>query len=391
MSNALHSLGFSKDSNPREAIQQTIFPDSRIFQALITEMLGKPYQGQKPLYEKTASALILQKAVLLWIGLSISTFGVGLIPIGWIITLHVLRWLRLSCQHAAAHRLLFHRQQRLNFLTGEIISILTLSGDFRTYGVPHTHLHHRLKSPLDHPALMKPGDETFVYLVEEADFQLGSSVDDLWMHLWTTLFSPLFHTKRFMTRLQSTFCSPYMDHNFWAICFWLAIGILVSVNGVGLPFLVSIGVPISIGFEASSLLRQCVEHRFPVPPTEERSNEVLSQMTSAIFLAEFPPQFFAATSWTERGLTWGRWWVRLFGYHFMCRFLVLTGDSPCHDWHHRHPGGNWLNAVFERQSDLEAGSPGWGRYSENWGFLEAIDVTFHSMSLQPKTNPVNPR
>ena len=84
-------------------------------------------------------------------------------------------------------------------------------------------------------------------------------------------------------------------------------------------------------------------------------------------------------------MAWGYWAARMLFYHLPARALVLTGDSPCHDYHHRYPTSKaWPNAIFERQADLDAGCPGWPEpYQETWGLLEAMDETFKSLSQQP--------
>jgi hypothetical protein len=64
-------------------------------------------------------------------------------------------------------------------------------------------------------------------------------------------------------------------------------------------------------------------------------------------------------------LGWGRWLSDCLSC-IPTRLCVLPGDLCQHDWHHRHPRGDWSNACYERQQDLTAGCPGWrspiGRY-----------------------------
>ena len=374
----------------RQAIQQSIFPKNESVQYWLTELIGKPYAGQKPLVKKTARGLLAQKLTFLVGGVVLSSVAancgaVGVIGllVGCITNLHALRWLRLTCLHAAAHNAVFPNRQ-LNFILGELISFLTLTGDFRTYRQAHLKTHHLVDPSQAIPSLMKRGDETYNYLIGEADFKLGQSVQESWSHLWQTLISPKFHFKCFAKRVCQTFLSPYRDHNLVAIAFWAGLAAVVAANHTWIPFLVAVGLPISVGFEASSLLRQCVEHRFPVPATEERSRQILSQMTSAIFLAERPPILPVDALLSEKFTAWGRWGIRMLGYHLPSRLLVLTGDSPCHDWHHRVPGGDWVQAIYERERDLEASCSGWGPYLETYGLLEAIDETFKSLSLQPR-------
>ena len=82
---------------------------------------------------------------------------------------------------------------------------------------------------------------------------------------------------------------------------------------------------------------------------------------------------------------WGRWLFRVFALHIPTRLCVLPGDLCQHDFHHRHPRGDWSNAGYERQRDLTAGCPGWPEpYREVWGLDNAIDVVFTGLaSLSP--------
>ncbi|GFZ90547.1 hypothetical protein CYANOKiyG1_00850 [Okeania sp. KiyG1] len=114
-------------------------------------------------------------------------------------------------------------------------------------------------------------------------------------------------------------------------------------------------------------MRQCVEHKFGNIPEE---------ITSAIFCGEEPPVFNHSDSIWVKVLGVTRWWMRVFFYHLPVRLLILTGDSPVHDYHHKRPGNDWVNAHIDRQAEVEAGVS----YAHSWGLLEAIDKTFESLS-----------
>jgi len=67
------------------------------------------------------------------------------------------------------------------------------------------------------------------------------------------------------------------------------------------------------------------------------------------------------------------------------RMFVMVGDAPCHDFHHRRPSSKrWTSYIQARQSDMEAGSPGFNTdYSETWGLFRAVDQTLESLSRAP--------
>jgi hypothetical protein len=257
----------------------------------------------------------------------------------------------------------------LRYSLSWVLVLLQVSG--------HNGSHHSTK-------LLTPGDETYEYLITTVGFRLGMTVEEAWKHLWRTLFSLKFHLRQFGARLTATFLSKSPSHNLFSLAFWVSILSIVAFTNSWLAFVVAWVIPISVLFEASSLLRQCVEHRFPVPTTAQRTLEVLNQMTAAIFCGEPIPKFDSSASWIERLVGWTCWSLRTGFYHGLTRLLILPGDSAgAHDWHHRYPGANdWLNAIFKRQQEVEQGM----EYCHSWGLIEAIDKTFNSLSQMPKVD-----
>ena len=76
------------------------------------------------------------------------------------------------------------------------------------------------------------------------------------------------------------------------------------------------------------------------------------------------------------------WWLRLFVIHLPSRMLVLVGDAPCHDYHHRRPKAkDWSNYIFARQKEVVSLPPGAPPFTEVWGVAAAIDATFHSLTV----------
>lgn len=92
------------------------------------------------------------------------------------------------------------------------------------------------------------------------------------------------------------------------------------------------------------------------------------------------------------GWAWARWSARLLWLHIPTRLCVLVGDLCQHDWHHRHPQGDWSNAGYARQGDLMAGCPGWPEpYTAVWGLDQAIAEVFAGLAaLPPLPAPPSP-
>jgi len=68
--------------------------------------------------------------------------------------------------------------------------------------------------------------------------------------------------------------------------------------------------------------------------------------------------------------------------HAPTRYLVLTGDTVVHDYHHRYPSSReWADYLFARKRDIEAGHKGWPEYHEVWGLVPAINYVFDSLAV----------
>jgi hypothetical protein len=80
---------------------------------------------------------------------------------------------------------------------------------------------------------------------------------------------------------------------------------------------------------------------------------------------------------------WIRWIALTVCYHIPARLLVVVGDLPNHDYHHRYPSTTeWTTAAYARQADIDAGPEG-PPYQEVWGMGAAIDRVFRSWETRP--------
>jgi hypothetical protein len=123
-----------------------------------------------------------------------------------------------------------------------------------------------------------------------------------------------------------------------------------------------------------------VKHTFPPAGTAtRRGRDYFASLTNAIFIGESaPPRSLPAG---RRLLAWTRWALRMALIHAPARYLVLTGDTVVHDFHHRYPSSRqWFDYIFARQRDIDAGHPGWSAYHEVWGLAPAITHVFASLS-----------
>ncbi|MFM6254680.1 MAG: hypothetical protein ACKPEQ_37020, partial [Dolichospermum sp.] len=115
-------------------------------QPLLTNLTAKPYQGEKS-YQQTALSNVWSTFFALILGICVSDLSVNqsgfyllLLPLGWCLTIHGLRKLRLTIVHACSHYSIF-KYKEFNIWLGSFISILTLTLNFKDYQKGHIKAH----------------------------------------------------------------------------------------------------------------------------------------------------------------------------------------------------------------------------------------------------------
>jgi hypothetical protein len=70
----------------------------------------------------------------------------------------------------------------------------------------------------------------------------------------------------------------------------------------------------------------------------------------------------------------------------LVRTLVLVGDAPCHDYHHRRPASpRWTSYIQARQFDSDTNASGFQTpYQETWGLFRALDENLASLARTPR-------
>ena len=118
-------------------------------------------------------------------------------------------------------------------------------------------------------------------------------------------------------------------------------------------------------------------------PTPSQAHKlILGRLTFGRFVGDpLPSRALPRGPWLR---AWGLWGLRLLCLHVPTRLCVLVGDLSQHDWHHRHPRGDWSNACYARARDLAAGCPDWPEaYTAVWGLDRAIDEVFADLAALP--------
>jgi hypothetical protein len=360
-------------ADPREQLRR--LPDS--LQLPLTWLTGKAYRGQRgpsigPTFHLVTAVLstaagVACTAVAITAG---SWWWAGVLP-GWAMTLHGMRNMRMMLFHQCAHRNMW-RRRRADRALGEVLAALLVVQDFDAYSREHVVDHHAV-----HHMTMR--DPTVQAILRTLEMHPGMSRREMWRILLRKLVSPAYHATFFLARLQSLGQPATPARRAATVGGYAALATVLTWTGGWTVFLVGWVIPLTVLFQISNTLRLCVKHTFPPPGSTLTGREHFASMTNAIFLCSAPPA--GDGSRAHRAVAWLRWWAGLLLVHFPSRYLVLTGDTVCHDFHHRHPmARNWADYIHARQQDLEQGHPGWPPYRAAWGLVPAINRVFDSLS-----------
>jgi hypothetical protein len=374
-----------KTSLPSESrTSQTDYRESMaklpgFMQGLLTWITGKPLKGDL-LPTKTPTYHLAMVLATLIGGILLSIFamlfqGLWLLLLlpGWIFTVSGARQLQVVIVHHCAHGN-FTRNRSLDRRLGQIISAILLFREFDGYQQDHIK-HHADPSAVE--------DETVKFLRLLLGIQEGMSVQKQWRRLWFSLVSPIFHFQFLVARLVSSLGSTSITHRVLTWSFLIIVLTVVTLSGSWRMFLIVWVFPLTVLYQISTTLRLCSEHlRLPALRSNiRRDKQSYSQATVGIFLGDPVPDY-TMPFWGQLQ-HWCGWWLRLMLIHIPTRVFVLVGDCPHHDYHHRHPNGNWANATVARQQNIDAGCPGWNEpYREVVGFWASVELAFQSISQQ---------
>jgi hypothetical protein len=375
-----HSRAVSRFADAAEsaAIRDSMVILPRITALPLTLLTGKPQTGQKWLRFTPTTHLVCASLSLLtglaidWLALAGGQEWLLLLLPGWAMTLHGMRNLRMMIYHQAAHRNMWVRPRR-DRAVGYLVAGTLMVQDFRRYSAEHIADHHAIH----HMTVRDPTVQAFIVGLGMTP---GMSRRDMWRCLiFARLLSPRFHAEFLLGRIQSYFRPASNLQRAVTITCYGALAAIVTWQGqwpfVGVAWL----LPVTLFFQISNTLRLCVKHTFPAPgPHNRRSREYFAGLTNAIFLGERAPA--RGLGFIRGSGAWGRWALRTLLVHFPARYLVLTGDTVVHDYHHRRPmDREWANYIFARERDIASGTPGWPPYRAAWGLVPAIDAVFDSL------------
>ena len=329
-----------------------------LIQSLITEITGKPYRGQKPLFNKTPLFHLLIALVCLIGGVTISTISwrsaPWILPISWIYTVGGARDLQVNICHQCIHRNFFGGKAD-RWLT-EIISTILFLQNYDGYFHDHVRLHHNRKHFTN---FVNDPDAAFLW---KLGFRPGlKDTKSYWRLLFKVIVSPKFHWLFLQARLKANFINSPLYRRFMSVSFVFAVGVLITVTNSLTTFIAVWVFPLTIPYHIASLLQFISEHDWA-------GNGSIESKCHGRFCGDPPP-------FGQSFLNWVRWGIRI-PYQYVVRIAVLQGGMPQHDFHHLSPLAlkEWANETYIRQREVETGK----NYIEFWGLENVINHVFQS-------------
>jgi len=367
--------------NPRMAMHVQL---PRRLQPFLTWLTAQPAPGEMPTERAPQSfvmAAILQ--TLIGAALTISALAIcpALVPFGMLLTTAGLGLFQVVVFHHCSHGTVF-KSRDTNIRVGRLVSAILLFKHFDHY--KHGHMLHHSNNKL-----LTEEDEFADFVFNTCRLEAGTKLSLLRRRVLLNLASPLFHAQFTFRRVRAAWGSHDRRHNLVGMAAWGALALLALATGQWLAFLLAWVLPVTVLLQAATVGRILCEHSFPEPEViASRGRDLSAQATGGVFPGTMPP---ARRATSVRGvLGWLGWWAEMLIVQIFVRTVVLVGDAPCHDYHHRKPASRrWTSYIHARQNDKEvAAATSKTAYSETWGLFRAVDATLASLSRLPYGTPL---
>ena len=357
------------------------FPDCT--QHFWTWFTGKALPAQEPLIRHSWLSYLLLTLAAFFGGLLLGAaavvcrfqlFWLALLA-GWVLTLWAARTMILVIAHQCIHRR-FSGSVKLDWSIGELVTVLNVYQDIGTFTAEHVRSHH---SQASFGRAEDPPVQSLVGL----GFRPGMTTRQLWLRAFLVFASPSFYFRGFADRLRSNLSAGTVWRRAgflaWA-ALWLSLPIWLD-RGWDVLLLVFV-IPVVMLSQLSALLDRLGEHAWLTPRDPRHGARYYhASATWARFCGSAVP----AWSWSWRAaVQWLGWGGAMLCYHLPVRLLVVVGDLPNHDFHHRYPATpDWMIAAYARQRDIDCGMRGGPPYDEIWGLGRAIHRMFEGLSRAP--------
>lgn len=350
-------------------------------QPLITWITAMPAPNERYRQQSSIEPLIdallriAAGVTLMGFGLAAESFGLAaaLLFVGGVLNVSGLGLFQVVIFHYCAHGGVFG-SAAANTRIGRLISIVLLFKYFDDYKREHTQ-HHRAQK------LITEDDEFATFVINICGMRPGMSRRALWLKLAWILVSPAFHGRFLYLRLKGNLASSDRRHVAGFLAYWSAFAALTLGSGFAFEVFVLWLLPLTALLQAATIFRILVEHSFPEERLlSVRGKQLIAEATNGVFSGRALPQ--AGPRTCAGAVLWAVWWADLLTLKLFARLVVLVGDAPCHDFHHRRPGSKaWANAMHAREADKQRGCPGYPtNYIDVWGLMNAVDATLNSLA-----------
>ncbi len=363
-------------SNPRLLMHERL---PRLLQPFLTWLTAQPAPGEF-FMEHTPQSFVLVALLQTSLGAALTVEALQgcffLVPFGMLLTTAGLGLLQVVVFHHCSHGTVFQSRDT-NVWVGRLVSAVLLFKHFDRYKQGHM-LHH------SNNKLLTEEDEFADFVFNTCRLEAGVKLSVLRRRVLLSLASPLFHARFSIRRIQAAWGSHDRTHNRVGMAVWGVLALVALATGQWLAFLLAWVLPVTVLLQAATVGRILCEHSFPGPEViATRGRDLSCQATGGVFPGKMPP---ASSATTVRGaLAWLGWWANMLTVQLFVRIIVLVGDAPCHDYHHRKPASRrWTSYIHARHHDKETGSTVFKTgYSETWGLFRAVDATLASLSRLP--------
>ncbi len=367
-------------ANPRLAMHERLPGWMQPFLTWLTAQPAPDEQRRERSPSRYVAAALLQ--VSLGAALSIAALHLCpvLVPFGMLLTTAGMGLLQVVVFHHCSHGTVF-KNRETNVRVGRLVSAILLFKHFDSY--KHEHMLHHSNNKL-----LTEEDEFADFVFNTCELEAGVALPVLRRRVLLGLVSPSFHVRFLVRRMQAAWRSEDRRHNLIGMASWGVLALLALATGQWLGFVLAWIVPATVLLQAATVGRILCEHSFPdIEIIAARGRDLTCHATSGVFPGVMPPSSPAKSA--PGALAWLGWWANMLTVQMFARIVVLVGDAPCHDYHHRKPASRrWTNYIHARHDDKEAGSKTFqAGYSETWGLFRAVDATLASLSRLPPGTP----
>jgi hypothetical protein len=334
----------------------------------ITFAIGKSLPGQF-LPAISPGRHLIGFTILHLLGLLLSAVAVYyggidllLVPYGLYFTVVGARHLQVGGVHHMVHGCVAE-QAPVDDLLGRLISQYLFIEEYGSY--KKGHLKH-------HSHDLSTDNDPTVQSLRAAGLVNGASVAILRRRLMFSCVSPPYH----MSRLWARFRSYWVPRPSWRSAVATAYLLVLISIAVRWPVFAFIWIlPMSIGYQAASLVRAVVEH-WPENPAA-CGREGYLHKTSAFFCGVTLPQR-QRSKWAN-AFVLTRWTIQMM-LEIGCRALFVAADGPNHDLHHIKPSTEWANDIAWRREFSANSAAHHIVLSETWGFFRTLRLHLLAMS-----------